>query len=69
MPRLRISLTMFLLFALVELSPAADPPIEIGSRRELFVDAHLIESLKDARRQLHHPIPQAIAIVNDAPWE
>ena len=45
-------------------------PIEIGSRRELFVDAALIKSLQGgARRELHHPQPQNIAIVHDAPWE
>ncbi|MBS0206592.1 MAG: hypothetical protein JSS49_27255 [Planctomycetes bacterium] len=48
---------------------AADPVLEIGSRRELFVDSHLIESLKDARRSLHHPTPRELAIVHDAPWE
>ena len=47
---------------------AADP-IEIGSRRELFVDGYLIDSLKDARRELHHPTAKNIAITHDAPWE
>ena len=46
-----------------------DAVIDIGSRRELFVDDHLIESLRDARRQLHHPAPREIALVHDAPWE
>jgi len=52
-------------------SPAAEPasPIDIGSRRELFVDATLIDSLQDARRQLHHPIARELAIHHDAPWE
>ena len=47
----------------------ADASIDIGARRELFVDGLLIESLHDARRELHHPIPREIAIVHDAPWE
>lgn len=47
----------------------ARPVVEIGSRRELFVDTLLIDSLKDAGRQLHHPTPREIAIVHDAPWE
>jgi hypothetical protein len=54
------------------LGSAAEPksePIDVGSRRELFVDDHLIESLVGARRQLHHPTPREIAIVLDAPWE
>lgn len=49
---------------------AAEPPIAIGSRLELMVDDHLIESLDgDARRVLHHPVPGEIAIHYDAPWE
>jgi len=47
----------------------ANEPIDIGSRRELFVDGYLIESLQDAQRQIHHPRPQNIAIIHDAPWE
>jgi len=47
----------------------AGEPVAVGSRRELFVDDHLIAALKDARRQLHHPVPREIAIVHDAPWE
>jgi len=45
-------------------------PIDIGSRLELFVDNYLIERLVgNAEIQLHHPKPQEIAIVHDAPWE
>jgi len=47
----------------------AQEAIDIGSRRELFVDGHLIEGLVGAQRQLHHPVPREIAIVHDAPWE
>ena len=61
-----------LLFSALLLSSApnqADEPIAIGSRRELFVDNHLIESLDGAQKKLHHPVPREIAIINDAPWE
>jgi hypothetical protein len=45
-------------------------PIDIGSRRELFVDDYLIERLADgAQLRLHHPQPREIALVHDAPWE
>lgn len=52
-------------------SHAAEPDtgISIGTRRELFVDDYLIDSLRDARRKIHHPVPQEIAISHDAPWE
>ena len=48
--------------------PAA--PVDIGSRRELFVDGVLIDRLTGgAALRLHHPEPREIVIVHDAPWE
>lgn len=44
-------------------------PIDIGSRRELFVDTHLIDRLDDARLVLHRPQAREVAIVHDQPWE
>lgn len=44
--------------------------IDLGSRRELFVDEYLIDDLKgEAQLRLHHPQPKEIVIVHDAPWE
>ena len=49
---------------------SAAEPLEIGSRRELFVDSFLIDSLTaGATLRLHHPTPEEVAIVHDAPWE
>ncbi len=48
--------------------PAADP-VNIGTRRELFVDDFLIDELRNARQILHHPTPRDIAIIHDQPWE
>ncbi len=62
---------LLVLFGVV-LSPlmlVADEPIDIGNRRELFVDSHLVESLDGAERKLHHPTAREIAIVHDALWE
>ncbi len=47
----------------------AGEPIDIGSRRELFVDQHLIEKLDGARLELHRPQAREVAIVHDQPWE
>ncbi|MDA1052971.1 MAG: hypothetical protein O3C40_21165 [Planctomycetota bacterium] len=48
----------------------ASEPIDIGSRRELFVDDLLIDKLSgEAELRLHHPTPREVAIVHDAPWE
>jgi len=43
--------------------------VDIGSRRELFVDYHLIDKMVGAKLTLHKPIPREVAIVHDAPWE
>lgn len=49
---------------------ASDQPVDIGSRRELFVDRALIEQLSGgAQQQLHHPIPQEVVLEHNAPWE
>ncbi|MBG89658.1 MAG: hypothetical protein CMO80_22545 [Verrucomicrobiales bacterium] len=51
------------------LSATAADPIEIGSRRELFVDHYLIEKLDGASLVLHHPTAREEAIRFDQPWE
>jgi len=48
---------------------AAAEVIDIGSRRELFVDHHLIEKLDDARLAVHRPQPREVAIRFDQPRE
>ena len=50
-------------------APAADP-VDIGTRRELFVDHFLIDKLAGARLQLHHPRREGPAVrFVDKPWE
>ena len=44
-------------------------PIAIGSRLEPMVDDFLIEARDGVALELHHPIPQDVAIVFDNPWE
>ena len=44
--------------------------IDIGARRELFLDELLIDRMEgDIRRRLHHPQPREIVLVHDEPWE
>ncbi|MEO5997706.1 MAG: hypothetical protein ABIN89_13285 [Chitinophagaceae bacterium] len=44
--------------------------IDIGSRRELFVDDYLVEKLSGkAGFCLHHPELRDVAIIHDKPWE
>jgi hypothetical protein len=47
----------------------AAEPIDIGTRRELFVDEFLIDRIDGARLQLHHPVPREVAVVHDTDWE
>ena len=58
---------------LLALAHAASSPIttvDIGSRRELFVDSALIDQLKGkAELRLHRPVPREISLVHDALWE
>ena len=56
------------LFFIPVLLSAAEP-VDIGTRRELFVDGHMIGSLDGVERRLHHPVPRETVIVHDAPWE
>lgn len=48
---------------------AASEAIEIGSRRELLVDRHVVEQFKGAFLQLHAPKYAGVALTCDAPWE
>ena len=43
--------------------------IDLGSRRELFVDDFLIERLTGGKLTLHKPEAKDVALVCDAPWE
>lgn len=48
----------------------AAEPIDIGTRRELFVDEHLIAEMKGgARLRLHRPVETDDVFVHDTPWE
>ena len=45
-------------------------PLDIGRRRELFVDTHLIDNLTGHIHQyLHEPADKGLVIDHDAPWE
>jgi hypothetical protein len=47
----------------------AAAPIDIGSRRELFVDDYLIDRQSGIDLRLHPPTPREIVLVYDSPWE
>ena len=43
--------------------------INIGTRRELFVDKHLVDTMENTELRLHEPIPMENSIKIDKPWE
>ncbi len=68
--QLRILCVLLACIALIPASMCrASEPIEIGSRRELFVDHYLIEQLDGVSLKLHTPQPKGPAIRFDKPWE
>jgi hypothetical protein len=71
---LRQPILMFVAFTLVMAIwisplPAQNGIIDIGSRRELFVDDFLIASFNGTELMLHHPNPREVILVGDEPWE
>lgn len=44
--------------------------IDLGSRRELWIDGLLVDRLQgQAELRLHHPVPREIVFRHDQPWE
>jgi hypothetical protein len=61
------------LIALALVGPAvgyAADAIDVGARRELFVDHHLIDHTDgEIDLVMHHPSPREVVVVHDDPWE
>ena len=53
----------------LEAAKAESGVIDIGSRRELFVDEFLIEKLAGVELTLHKPEARDVVLTCDAPWE
>lgn len=67
----RILFTLIFLFIIssINLFAQKNEPINIGDRRELFVDHFIIDTLVNTRLELHHPREEGIALKFDKPWE
>ena len=63
------SMSMFGLSLFGLPSAGADEPVQIGSRRELFVDRALVERTQGVTLELQMPRDEGIAIKFDKPWE
>lgn len=60
----------FAVFIIGITSGRAEDPVQLGSRRELFIDQSLIAQLTGkADLRLHHPTPKEVAITFEKPWE
>jgi hypothetical protein len=58
-----------LIFCVSHLWAAAEAPLDVGSRLQLFVDEHIIASMQNTRLELHRPVPREVVFKFDAPWE
>ena len=50
-------------------SAQTEPVIDLGNRRELFVDDYLVGTMKHVQLLVHPPVREEIAVQCDAPWE
>lgn len=53
----------------IEDAEAAANTLDVGDRRELFVDHRLIDRLDGVQLELHRPVRREIVFRTDAPWE
>ena len=65
----RLLISVALLMVISPRIGTADEIVEIGTRRELFVDRLLIDQLNGARLELQRPQPAEVALRYDRPWE
>ena len=64
----RLSLITAIILSLAS-TVQSNEPADIGSRRELFIDNYLIDSMKNVELKFHEPVRREIAIQWDKPWE
>lgn len=67
--RLHVLLQFLGLLVLTPVIATAEGPIELGSRRELFVDHYLIDRLDNAQLVLARPHDEGEVLKFDKPWE
>lgn len=66
----RILATTILMFAAPPFAMAGPPEaIDVGSRREPFLDRHLIDSLSRLELRMHRPVDRGPVLTFDEPWE
>lgn len=67
---MKIATALFVLLTFVlPLRASGTKPIDIGDRRELFVDDFLTDKRTDLELRLQAPVPREVVMIHDAPWE
>ena len=69
MPRPTLTVLALLLLVLSASIHAADPPLPLADRLELFVDRHLIDSTEGVTLTMGQPRAEEISITFENPWE
>src|SRR6056297_1418375 len=67
---MKTNLAILAILCVIPSSLYADDVIDIGNRRELFVDDYLIERMSEGvGLQVQQPEPQDVVLVTGEPWE
>ncbi len=66
---MRIFCIIFILLFAPSIYSQSIEAIDLGNRRELFIDSFMIEKMTGCRLKLHHPVQKDTAIKFDNPWE
>ncbi len=72
MPHIRLLLTLACLAFLAPVAAHAQNDrevLDLGTRRELFIDDHLLGEMHNVQLLVHQPVRREIVAVGDAPWE
>lgn len=68
-PRLPLHLAAAFILSALPLLGAGNDPLELGSRRELLLDAYLFETIRNLEFRQHSPRDAEKILDLDAPWE
>jgi len=70
MTRFILAFLFVVIFEQIPSISGAVEAIDLGSRRELFIDRYLIDRLDgEIDLVMHHPTPREVVVVHDEPWE
>ncbi len=67
--RTLLALCLLILSSELHCAQSADAPLELGSRRELFVDSFLIDRREGTSLRLQRPVDTGPVLKFDHPWE